>query len=146
MIANTDGQALFSNKVYDFWAGKGAANVEAALAAKFGENPAIAAEFQKMRKAARALQPAQNELPVIRGGKIAEWRRVIVRPLPSTGYVVWRLEDISERKRAEQAVREEQAKLVDFMAHAPVGFFSVDQSARFRFREPYAGRMAGLHD
>jgi two-component system cell cycle sensor histidine kinase/response regulator CckA len=37
-------------------------------------------------------------------------------------------------------MREEQDKLVDFMAHAPVGIFSVDQHGRFRFvNETLAG-------
>lgn len=132
-IVGNDGRAVLTNKAYDYWVGKPSPHVEAAVSVKFNENATVAAEFQKLRKAARAGQPAQGELPVIRGGRITEWRRIIIRPLPSTGYVVWRFEDISERKRAEQAVREEQAKLVDFMAHAPVGIYSVDQTGRFRF-------------
>lgn len=133
VIVDADGHAIIYNRVYEHWIERTGQHVEAALAAKFGENPTIAAEFQKLRKAARTGTPTQNELPVIKNGKILEWRRVIVRPLPSTGYLVWRMEDVSERKRAEQAVREEQAKLVDFMAHAPVGIYSVDQNGRFRF-------------
>lgn len=133
VIVDGEGQTVLSNKIYEYWIGKAGQHVEAALAAKFGENPTVAAEFNKLRKAARAGQPAQSELPVIKNGKIAEWRRVIVRPLPSTGFAVWRMEDISERKKAEQALREEQGKLIDFMAHAPVGIFSADQNGRFRF-------------
>lgn len=134
VVADADGQTVLSNKAYDMWVGERQnAHADAALNAKFSENAAVAGEFQRLRKAARAGQAAQGELPVIKGGKITEWRRVIVRPLPATGHVVWRLEDVSERKRAEQAVREEQAKLVDFMAHAPVGIYSVDQNGRFRF-------------
>ncbi|NDE90111.1 MAG: PAS domain-containing sensor histidine kinase [Alphaproteobacteria bacterium] len=133
VIADNDGRAVLTNKAYDYWIGKPGSNVEAVISAKFHENATVAAEFQKLRKAAHANQPSQAELPVIKGGKITEWRRVIVRPLPSTGYIIWRFEDISERKRAEQAVREEQAKLIDFMAHAPVGIYSADQNGRFRF-------------
>lgn len=134
VVADADGQTILSNKAFDMWVGgRQNAHADAALNSKFSENAAVAGEFQRLRKAARAGQAAQGELPVIKGGKITEWRRVIVRPLPATGHVVWRLEDVSERKRAEQAVREEQAKLIDFMAHAPVGIYSVDQNGRFRF-------------
>ena len=132
-IVDSDGRAVLTNKAYDYWVGKANPNVEATVAVKFSENSTVAAEFQKLRKAARTNQPSQGELPVIKGGKITEWRRVIIRPLPSTGYIIWRFEDISERKRAEQTVREEQAKLIDFMAHAPVGIYSADQNGRFRF-------------
>lgn len=133
VIVDNDGQTILSNKAYDLWIGKHNPHAESALSSKFSENATIAGEFQRIRKAARGGQATQGELPVVKGGKITEWRRIIVRPLPSAGYVVWRLEDVSERKRAEQAVREEQAKLVDFMAHAPVGIYSADQNGRFRF-------------
>jgi two-component system cell cycle sensor histidine kinase/response regulator CckA len=132
-IVDSEGRAVLVNRAYERWLNKPGTHVESALAAKLGENAAIAAEFQKLRRAARSAKAAHAELPVIRSGKIIEWRRIIVRPLPMAGYVVWRFEDISERKRAEQALREEQAKLVDFMAHAPVGIFSADQHGRFRF-------------
>ncbi len=132
-IVDHDGRAIVTNKAYDYWIGKANPNIEAMVALKFSENLTVAAEFQKLRKAARAGQPSQGELPVIKGGKITEWYRIIVRPLPATHYIIWRFEDISERKRAEQAVREEQAKLIDFMAHAPVGIYSADQHGRFRF-------------
>jgi two-component system cell cycle sensor histidine kinase/response regulator CckA len=133
VITDGHGRTLIANRAYHIWIGRNHDHAEAALAAKFSENPTVAAEFQKMRKLSRNRQPAQGELPVVKGGKITEWRRIIVRPLPATGYMVWRIEDISERKKAEQAVRDEQSKLVDFMAHAPVGIFSVDQTGRFRF-------------
>jgi two-component system cell cycle sensor histidine kinase/response regulator CckA len=133
VIVDNEGHTILSNKAYDLWIGRQNPHAEAALNTKFSENAAVAGEFQRIRKAARGGQATQGELPVVKGGKITEWRRIIVRPLPSTGHVVWRMEDVSERKRAEQAVREEQAKLVDFMAHAPVGIYSVDQSGRFRF-------------
>ncbi len=132
VIVDPQGRAVVANRAWHSWIGRDQDHAEAALAAKFGENAAVAAEFQRLRKTARSNQPGLAELPVLKGGRISEWRRVIVRPL-SQNYIVWRFEDVSERKRAEQAVREEKAKLVDFMAHAPVGIYSVDQTGRFRF-------------
>src|SRR5262249_19101380 len=51
----------------------------------------------------------------------------------SGGYSYWRFEDISERRRMEKSMRDEQTKLIDFMANAPVGIYSVDQHGRFHF-------------
>jgi two-component system cell cycle sensor histidine kinase/response regulator CckA len=143
VIVDNEGRALVTNRAYQLWIGKHYEHAEAAIAAKFGENATVSDQFQKLRKAARARLAAQGELPVVKSGKISEWRRLIVRPLPATGYVVWRIEDISERKRAEQAVREEQAKLLDFMAHAPVGIYSTDQTGRFRFVNRTLGEWLG---
>ncbi|NDC55820.1 MAG: PAS domain-containing sensor histidine kinase [Alphaproteobacteria bacterium] len=104
------------------------------MAARFSENPTAQAEFQQLVSMARRGQMAVSELPVLRGGKIVEWRRIILRQLQGWPDMLhWRLEDVSERRRMERAMREEQAKLVDFMAHAPVGIYSVDQHGRFRF-------------
>ena len=55
-------------------------------------------------------------------------------PLAGTdGLSKWVVEDISDRKDVEQRLRDEQENLSDFMDHAPVGFYSVDQDGRFLF-------------
>ena len=101
--------------------------------------PATAAEFHQLKATLQKGQPAIAELPVIRGApnganRVVEWRRIVARPLEGMPHLHhWRFEDISERRRMEKAMRDEQAKLVDFMAHAPVGIYSVDQHGRFRF-------------
>ena len=46
---------------------------------------------------------------------------------------MWRVEDITARRELEQVTRREQTQLVDFMDHAPIGFFSVDQDGHFQF-------------
>ncbi len=39
----------------------------------------------------------------------------------------------ASRRELEQVTRREQTQLVDFMDHAPIGFFSVDQDGHFQF-------------
>ncbi|MBI1273120.1 MAG: PAS domain S-box protein [Alphaproteobacteria bacterium] len=133
-ITDESGNAVLANRAFIGWIDISDQNAEDALAGRFADNQAAAAEFKQLQKTARAGQMAVAELPVMRNGRMVEWRRITVRQLTGwPNYLQWRLEDVSERRRMERAMREEQAKLVDFMANAPVGIYSVDQHGRFRF-------------
>lgn len=134
IITDEHGQAVLSNRALDGWIDITNQNAEAALASRFVTPGEDGNELVQLGKMARAGQVAIAELPVRSNNKIIEWRRVTTRQLPGwPGYLQWRFEDISERRRMERAMREEQAKLVDFMTNAPVGIYSVDQHGRFRF-------------
>lgn len=134
LITNEAGDVILANRAFRGWLDLGNQNAEAALAGRFSATPAVTAEFKQVKSTLQKGQPGIAELPVIRGGKVVEWRRIVSRPIEGfPNYFHWRFEDISERRRMEKAMRDEQNKLVDFMAHAPVGIFSVDQHGRFRF-------------
>ncbi len=49
------------------------------------------------------------------------------------GLSLWSFEDVSQRHAMEQEIRDERAKLADFLDHAPIGFYSVDSAGRFLF-------------
>ena len=106
----------------------------AALERQLGSDPDSLSEFTRVRERARVGVPAVAELTVLREGRPPEWRRVQAQPIAGfPGAVHWRVEDITARRELEQVMLREQAKLVDFMDHAPVGFFSVDQDGAFLF-------------
>lgn len=134
LITDEKGNTILANRAFRGWIDIGSQNAEQALAARFSATPAVTAEFKQVKASLQKGQPGIAELPVLRGGKVVEWRRIVSRPIEgSGGFYHWRFEDISERRRMEKAMRDEQNKLVDFMAHAPVGIYAVDQHGRFRF-------------
>jgi two-component system cell cycle sensor histidine kinase/response regulator CckA len=134
LITSENGDVVMANRAFRGWLDLGTQNAEQALAARFSASPSVAAEFKQVKATLQKGQPGIAELPVIRGGKVVEWRRIVSRPIEGfPNFFHWRFEDISERRRMEKAMRDEQNKLLDFMAHAPVGIFSVDQHGRFRF-------------
>ncbi len=106
-----------------------------ALARQFSHDPESALEFRRLTERVQAGLTAAVELPVASAdGRAPEWRRIQGQPVIGfPGAVHWRVEDITARRELEQVMRREQAKLVDFMEHAPVGFFSVDQDGHFLF-------------
>ena len=134
LITDENGNLALANRAFRGWIDLGTDNAIAALAIRFSATPAVTAEFNQVREALQKGHPGIAELPVVRGGKIVEWRRIVSRPIEGIpNHYHWRFEDISERRRMEKAMRDEQSKLLDFMAHAPVGIYSVDQHGLFRF-------------
>lgn len=68
----------------------------------------------------------------VSGGDAKNWMRLSVYPLGDrAGHVLWSIEDITARREMEHVIREEQAKLIDFLENAPMGFYSVDESGKF---------------
>ena len=49
------------------------------------------------------------------------------------GLTSWLIQDISEARQLRSLIADEQAKVVSFVDHAPVGFYSVDDAGRFQF-------------
>jgi two-component system, cell cycle sensor histidine kinase and response regulator CckA len=134
IITNATGAAALSNRAFEGWIDIAGQNAEASIVSRFADPAGSSESLQRLSAAARSGQVAVAELPVFRNKRIVEWRRVTIRQLAGwPNYLQWRFEDISERRYMERAMREEQAKLVDFMTNAPVGIYSVDQHGRFRF-------------
>ena len=106
-----------------------------ALARQFSDDPDSAREFRRLRERVRAGAAASAELAIpALDHNPPEWRKVQGQPVPGfAGSVHWRIEDITARRELEHVMLREQAKLADFMEHAPVGFFSVDQNGQFLF-------------
>jgi two-component system cell cycle sensor histidine kinase/response regulator CckA len=134
LITDEKGNLVLANRAFRGWIDLGSQNVENALAARFSASPAVTSDFGQIRVALQKGHAGIAELPIVRGGKIIEWRRIVARPLEGyTGYYHWRFDDISERRRMEKAMQDEQAKLVDFLGNVPVGIYSVDEHGLFRF-------------
>lgn len=72
------------------------------------------------------------------------WYQVTAQPVSGwSGYIHWRIDDITEKRSADRAIREEREKLIDFTDNAPVGFFSVDEKGRFVFVNATLARWLG---
>lgn len=134
LITDTSGAVVLANRAFRGWIDLGAQSALQALAMRFGAAPEGAAKFKQLQENLYKGQSVLGDLPVMRGNRIIEWRRIVARPIDGGNRCYhWRFEDISERRRMEKAMRDEQNKLLDFMAHAPVGIYSADRHGRFKF-------------
>jgi two-component system cell cycle sensor histidine kinase/response regulator CckA len=72
------------------------------------------------------------------------WYMVTAQPISGwSGYIHWRIDDITDKRAVDKAIREEREKLIDFTDNAPVGFFSVDEKGRFVFVNATLARWLG---
>ena len=150
MITASDGTVVQANAVFRAWVGAGPEGQSGAavpalfdmLRRRFDHDPEMAARFRRLSDAARQGRADWAELVPSPGGirgpdgaaASGSWSLIRVMPLAGTGGLAkWVIEDISDRKDVEQRLRDEQENLSDFMNHAPVGFYSVDQDGRFLF-------------
>jgi two-component system cell cycle sensor histidine kinase/response regulator CckA len=151
MITARDGSVVRANGIFLMWVGAGMEAGPDALSnpspfdllrARFDHDPEMAARFRRLTEAARQgradwaeLMPRTKPAAGVTGGEGAGvWCLIRVMPLTGTdGLSKWVVEDISDRKDIEQRLRDQQENLSDFMQHAPVGFYSVDQDGRFLF-------------
>lgn len=133
-IIDAKGNVVMANRAFRGWIDLGSRPVLKALQKRFGGTKEDNQKFKDLYDKLKKGQSVLADLPVKQGNRIIEWRRIVARPIDGQNrFYHWRFEDISERRRMERAMQDEQHKLVDFMAHAPVGIYSCDQHGRFRF-------------
>ncbi len=135
LVCDGAGRVVFVNGTFRSLTGwsEGEAPLHA-LERQFADDPDSAEAFRRLCERVKGGYAGSIELAVRQQGRAAEWRRIQGQPIDGyAGAVMWRVEDITVRRELEQVTRREQTQLVDFMDHAPVGFFSVDQNGRFQF-------------
>lgn len=75
------------------------------------------------------------------------WYRLSVRPIDGwKGYIHWQLEDITKSYEDNQRLGRERVRLIEFLDHAPVGFFSVDENGTFIFANDTFVAWLGAED
>ena len=134
LIATPGGAVVFANaataRLLD---GRPVANLVEVERALAGDERSLN-RFQRLRRSVESGSPFAVELRRATPDDGSVWWHVSARSLPGLpDHIHWRIEDITTRQEREAILREEQVKLVDFMDHAPVGFYSVDQDGKFVF-------------
>jgi two-component system cell cycle sensor histidine kinase/response regulator CckA len=103
-----------------------------ALKRRIGDDEAASDFIGGLIAAVASGQGASDDVDVADDGSGLEGLCVSAIPLPDqSGLALWTFEDITARRTAEAGVRQTQANLAEFVATAPVGFYSVDQQGRF---------------
>ena len=99
---------------------------------QFGLDEAALRAVERLEAAGAQGAAAVDEVKFAEPGGREVWLRLSVSPLcDKRTQVLWVIEDITSRRQMENVLREEQAKFVDFLENAPIGFYSVDPEGRF---------------
>jgi len=94
-------------------------------------DPEVSEAIYRLTKAAREGRRLQEEVRLPDpGGEPARWLRLRVRPLAEGGRearsTVWTVADVTRDRERQENVFQELQHAIDYLDHAPAGFFSVD--------------------
>ena len=105
-----------------------------ALAAHFARLSGSKQEYERIAAAAARGLVARGEIEVPLDSGDSEWFEIVACPVAGRpGHIIWRVEDVTAQRELEQVIRQEHETLFDFLEHAPVGFYSVNEDGRFLF-------------
>ncbi|MBI3435392.1 MAG: PAS domain-containing protein [Proteobacteria bacterium] len=132
VVTDPGGRVLYANATY-------LALVDAAdehdvrpIERVFIGDPDVSEAIYRLLKAAREGRRLQEEVrvPGLRGAQ-ARWLRLRVRPLGASGRdarsTTWTVADVTRERERQENLFQELQYAVDYLDHAPAGFFSVDQ-------------------
>src|SRR6185312_3857856 len=94
--------------------------------------PEVSEAIYRLAQAAREQRLASEEIrisPSLDGAREFAWYRVTVRPLPRSGRgsaALWAVADVTHERERQENVFQELQHAIDYLDHAPAGFFSVD--------------------
>ncbi|MGE0846051.1 MAG: cell cycle histidine kinase CckA [Flavobacteriaceae bacterium] len=140
LVTDRLGRVLYANAAYAALTGAGEGEKAKSLEHYFAGDPAASEAVHRLIKAAGEGRGGFEDLRLGGGQEDdARWLRVEVRPLGDgkgerTGArMAWRVADISrDRERHEFAFQELQ-DAIDFLDHAPAGFFSAGPDGRIKY-------------
>src|ERR1700733_12882447 len=131
VVTGSDGQVVYANAAYlDLTNASDSNDMRPVERAFIGDAEASEAIY-RLLKAARDGKRLQEEVRVAgTKGRPARWLRFRIRPLGSGRrdgrLTVWSLSDVTRERAHQENVFQELQHAIDYLDHAPAGFFSVD--------------------
>src|SRR4030088_990889 len=136
-LAVTDprGHVVYSNASYLALTGAATALDARPVERVFIGNPDVSEAVFRLLKAAREGKRQQEEVRIAgtgTEGSHGRWLRMRVRPLGAgkreAKYAVWSIADITRDRERQEDVFQELQHAIEYLDHAPCGFFSVNAS------------------
>ncbi|MBV9346650.1 MAG: response regulator [Pseudolabrys sp.] len=131
-ITDQKGRVVYANAAYlDLTAARDDSEVRPVERVFIGD-PDVSEAIYRLMKAAREGRRLQEEVRIVQEeGRPARWLQLQVRPLGAAGkeqrFTVWAVADITRERDRHENVFQELQHAIDYLDHAPAGFFSVDR-------------------
>ncbi len=134
LIIGRDGRIAYANATFRrFFPGIDGPPLDA-LAPRLVEATGSGADFVALRRDLAQKGRAGGRVAIAHPAGPVAWFSISAHRLAGrSGLSLWNFEDVTRHHAMEQEIRDERAKLADFLDHAPVGFYSVDATGRFLF-------------
>ena len=132
VVVDADGRIVYANEAYLALAGAGTVADLRAVERAFTGAPDVSEAIYRLAQAAREQRPASEEIrmaPSLDGARAFAWYRVAVRPVPRASRrfaTLWTVADVTREREQQESVFQELQHAIDYLDHAPAGFFSAD--------------------
>ena len=131
VVTDGDGRVLYANAAYLDLIDAADANDMRPVERVFIDDADASEAIYRLLKAASDGKRLQEEVRIAgTKGRPARWLRLRVRPLRDgkrmRRFTVWSLSDVTRERDRQENVFQELQHAIDYLDHAPAGFFSVD--------------------
>jgi two-component system cell cycle sensor histidine kinase/response regulator CckA len=134
VVTDANGRVLYANAAYRAFCGVTTMQDVRPVERVFVGDPDVSEAVYRLLKASRDGRRLQEEVRIAAlRGEQARWLRLRVRPLGAGGdpretrkASVWTVADVTRDRERQENVFQELQHAIDYLDHAPAGFFSVD--------------------
>src|SRR6478736_1722133 len=133
LVTDHAGRVFYANATYLSLTGATGVHDVRPIERVFIGDPDVSESIYRLLKAAREGRRLQEEVRITGAtGESGRWLRMRVRPLGESRrdarLTVWSLSDVTRERERQENVFQELQHAIDYLDHAPAGFFSVDAS------------------
>ncbi|RYC33041.1 response regulator [Lichenibacterium minor] len=139
LVTEGDARVLYANETYLGMSGALDVAQIRPVERLFSGPAEISEAVYRLAQAARDGRRAAEEIrlsPALDGVSAVGWYRVKVRPLDRAGRkraVLWSVADVTRERERHENVFQELQHAIDFLDHAPAGFFSAEPDGRVSY-------------
>ncbi|MGJ0534993.1 cell cycle histidine kinase CckA [Methylocystis sp.] len=130
LVTRGDARIVYANEAYTAMCDAKDASGVQPVERLFSGPPEVSEAIYRLAQAARAGVSHSEDLrlsPPLSGQGPVGWYRIRVRPLPTTSSgrcCLWAVADVTADRQRQENVFQELQHAIDFLDHAPAGFFS----------------------
>ena len=149
LMTAADGTPLWANSAYLKLTGAEIERDLHSIERLFSDNPDAAEAVHRLAVAADRGRRATEEIrmPGGIGGRAtgARWYRVRVSPAGGTeARIGWLIADITREREHQENIFQELQNAIDYLDHAPAGFFSLEPDGRIRYMNATLAEWIGI--
>jgi two-component system cell cycle sensor histidine kinase/response regulator CckA len=131
LVTDHAGRVFYANAAYLDLIGATGINDVRPIERVFIGDPDVSESVYRLLKAAREGRRLQEEVRIAGAAGVGgRWLRMRVRPVGETRrdarMTVWSIADVTRERERQENVFQELQHAIDYLDHAPAGFFSVD--------------------
>ncbi len=131
LVTDHAGRVFYANATYLSLTGATGVHDVRPIERVFIGDPDVSESIYRLLKAAREGRRLQEEVRITgAAGESGRWLRMRVRPLGESRrdarMTVWSIDDVTRDRERQENVFQELQHAIDYLDHAPAGFFSVD--------------------